>query len=129
MTGKTEPDNRELRTEVKEMGVNCIILYVDTVSSFGLKFRIGRIGGNRVYFANSSIRNLHFSYERNIICRRGEVMFHRNQIRVWCHIKIKINAEELDKVLECTRTSLLSCYLEWSPAWAHLWSLPQMVTQ
>ena len=58
-----------------------VITYIDATSSFGVKFRIEKVGGDRIEGAISSHRNLSFSEEKKVRFRGGEVMLHRMEVR------------------------------------------------
>ncbi len=54
---------------------------IDATSSFGLKFRIEIVGGNRIEVAVSSHRNLCFDEEEKMRLSGREMVFHRMKIR------------------------------------------------
>lgn len=74
------------------MRVSDVVVYVGVIFSFGLKFRIEIVGGNRVEIVVSSFRNLCFGKEEKVRFRGGEMMFYRMKIRV----KI-VNVVEIEK--------------------------------
>ncbi len=57
-----------------------LIAYINATTSFGVKFRIKNVGGNRIDVAFSSPRNLSFSEEK-VRFRGGEVILHRMEVR------------------------------------------------
>ncbi len=53
-----------------------VVVYMDATSSFGLKFRIEIVGGNRIEVAVSSHRSLCFGEEEKMRFSGGELVFH-----------------------------------------------------
>ena len=58
-----------------------IVAYIYTTSSFGLKLRIEKVGGDREGTAVSCLRHLSFGEEEKVRLRGGEVMIRRLEIR------------------------------------------------
>ena len=58
-----------------------IVAYIDATSSFSLKTRIEKVGGNSKRIVVSNPSNLCLSEEEKVRLRGGEVMFHRLEIR------------------------------------------------
>ncbi len=90
-----------------------VVAYIDTTSSFGVKFRMEKVGGNRIEVAVSSHRNLSFSEEKKVRFRGGEVMLHRVEIRAKAPNVAEMNRERAGGGI---RTS---CgVVTWSEAWS-----------
>ena len=82
MTIKSKTDGR-IFGRVKVVGTRAsdVVGYINANSSFGMKFRIEVVGGNRVKVAISIPRHLHFGEEEKMRISRGEMVFHRIEIR------------------------------------------------
>ncbi len=75
--------------------VSDVVAYIDATSSFGLKFRIEIVGGNRIEVAVSSHRNLYFGEEEKMRFSGGEMVFNRMKIRTEAANVAEINEEEI----------------------------------
>ena len=81
-----------------------IIAHVYATASFGLKIRIEKVGGNRKGRAVSSCRHLGLSEEEKMRFRRGEVVFHRREIRGKA---TNVTEIDIEKVRGCIKTPLV----------------------
>ena len=93
---QSKPDGRKFR-RFKSVGTRTsnIIAYIYATASFGLKVSIEKVGGNRIGRAVSSCRHLGLSEEEKLRFRRGEVVFHRKEIRTKATNVTEINIEKV----------------------------------
>ena len=59
-----------------------VVAHTDTISSFGIKMRIERVGRNRKGATIRCLRHLCFSEEKKMRFSGGEVVFYRLKIRL-----------------------------------------------
>merc|ERR1712035_108437 len=82
VTLESKPDGRKFRSfKSRSTRASNVVADVNATASFGLKMGIEKVGGNRKGTAVSNHRNLCFSEEEKMRFSRGEVVFHRLEIR------------------------------------------------
>ena len=74
---KSKPDGRKLR-RFKSVSTRAsyVVADIDATSSFGMKMRIEKVGGNKKGVTVSCLSHLCFSEEKKMRFRGGEVVFY-----------------------------------------------------
>lgn len=91
---KSKPDGRKFR-RFKIVGTRAsyVVAYIHATASFGAKMRIEIVGGNRIGAAVSSLRQLSFGEKKKMRFSRGEMVFHRLEVRAKTANVAEINVE------------------------------------